>query len=93
MAKIIINECEYEVSGSLIQKLQEAADDLGVPVEELASELLKDALETSPEVAKLVAEAEAEAKQRGITMDHYIAEAEHAAQMTTLLIRILKAKH
>ena len=92
MAKIIINECEYEVSENLVQSLQEAADDLGVPIEELASEVLEDVVETSPEIQRLVAEAEAETERRGITMEHYIAEAEHASQMTTLLIKILRAK-
>jgi hypothetical protein len=92
MAKIIINGCEYEVSESLVQSLQEAADDLGVPVGELASEVLTDGLETSPEIERLVREAEAEANRRGITMEHYIAEAEHAGQMTTLLIKMLKTR-
>ena len=92
MAKIIIDGFEYEVSDSLVKSLQEAADDLSVPAEELASELLTDAIESSAEIAKLVAEAKAEVSRRGITMDHYIAEAENAAQVTALFIKLLKAK-
>ena len=92
MAKIIINGCEYEVSESLVQSLQETADDLDVPVEELAIELLTDGRAASPEIARGLAEAKAEANRRRITMEHYIAEAEHAGQMTTLLIKMLKVK-
>ena len=92
MAKIIINGCEYEVSESLVQSLQETADDLDVPVEELAIELLTDGIAASPEIARGLAEAKAESNRRRITMEHYIAEAEHAGQMTTLLIKMLKVK-
>ena len=92
MAKIVWNQSEIELSDDTAHKLHEVAKIMGISVEDLLTELLVKAVDESPEISGLLAEAQAEIRRRGISMDQYIAEAEGAAHMADLIVRLVKQK-
>ena len=90
MAKMVWNQIELDLPAETVEQIKSTAESMGMTTEELLTDVLMRAVESSPEIAAIYNDAQAEVNKRGITLDQYIAEAEGAQYMTDLIIRLAK---